>query len=79
MAFNLVNSFQVATTAPKRSRSRKRRTHYRLEMIQILRYKWLNRAAVVVHPDGHPTLDVGSNTEVANRFIEIDKRLPKAA
>jgi hypothetical protein len=79
MAFNLVNGFQVATTAPKRSRSRNRRTLYRLETIQTLRYKWINRAGVVVHPDGHPTLDVGSNTEVANRFIEIDKRLPKAA
>ena len=79
MAFNLMNSFQVATTARKRPRSRNRRTLYRLETIQTLRYKWINRAGVVVHPDGYPTLDVGSNTEVANRFIEIDKRLPRAA
>jgi hypothetical protein len=79
MAFNLMNSFQVATTASARSRSRNRRTLYRLETIQTLRYKWINRAGVVAHPDGYPTLDVGSNTEVANRFVEIDKRLPKAA
>ena len=50
-----------------------------LETIQTLRYKWINRAGVVVHPDGYPTLDVGSNTEVASRFIEIDKRLRQAA
>lgn len=79
MAFNLMNSFQIAATASSRSRSRKRRTHYLLESILTLRYKWINRAGVVVYPDGYATLDVGSNSEVAHHFAEIDRRLQKAA
>ena len=79
MAFNLVNSFQVATTADPRPGSRKRRTLYAIQTIQTLRYKWINRAGMLLNPDGYSTLDVGSNNEVAHRFTEIDKRLRKAA
>ena len=50
-----------------------------LEAIQTLRYKWINRAGALVHPDGYPTLDVGSSPEVKNRFTELDTRLQKAA
>jgi len=79
MAHNLIKSFQVATTATRRPATRKRRARYTLEAIQTLRYKWINRAGVLVHPDGYSTLDVGSSPEVKNRFIELDRRLPKAA
>jgi len=79
LAFNLVNSFQVATTAPARSRNRKRSTIYWLESIQTLRYKWINRAGNLVHPNGQATLDVGDNEEMKNRFTRIDRNLAKAA
>jgi hypothetical protein len=79
MAHNLIKSFQMATTAGRRPATRKRRARYTLEAIQTLRYKCINRAGVLVHPDGYPTLDIGNGTEVKNRFIEIDARLRKVA
>ena len=79
LAFNLMKSFQVATTAPPRSRSRKRRTLYLFQTIQSLRYQWLNRAGRLIYPDGRPTLDVGTSPAVQRRFIQINERLSEAA
>lgn len=82
LAFNLMKSFQVATTAKSRSASRKRRTIFRLETIQTQRYKWINRAATLTNPNGYATLDVGRNQELKNRFLQIDENvrsLPKVA
>ncbi len=79
MAFNLMKNFQVATTASSWPASRKRRTIYALETIQSLRYRWINRAGVLVHPDGYPTLDVGSSPGVANCFKQIDEQLRAVA
>ena len=77
LAFNLMNSFQVATGATRRGRTRKRRSLHALETIQTLRYKWLNRAAVLVFPQGRPTLDVG--LDVRKRFERLAQRLPRVA
>lgn len=79
LAFNLMKSFQVATTATPRSRSRKRRVLYQLHTIQSLRYQWLNRAGRLSRPNGIPTLDLGTNPTVHNRFIKINQRLSEAA
>jgi hypothetical protein len=79
MAFNLMKSFQVATGAAERGRSRKRRTIFALETIQTLRYKWLNRAGTLVCPHGQPTLDVGTTADIRKRFELIAQRLPRAA
>ncbi len=79
LAFNLMNSFQVATTARPRARSRKRRTLHQLQTIQSLRYQWLNRAGRLTHPNGCPTLDLGISLAVKNRFIDINTRLSEAA
>ena len=79
MAHNLIKSFQVATTATRRPTTRKRRSHYELESVQTLRYKWINRAGILVHPDGYATLDVGDGAEVKKHFAEIDVGLQKAA
>lgn len=79
LAFNLMKGFQVSTTASSRGRSRKRRALYAFETIQTLRYKWINRAGLLVRPDGYQTLDVGRNPEVVKRFKEIDRRLRSAA
>ncbi len=77
LAFNLMNGFQVATGAGRRCRTRKRRSLYALETIQTLRYKWINRAGVLVSPQGRPTLDVG--LDVRKRFERMAQRLPRAA
>ena len=79
LAFNLMKSFQVATIASTRSRSRKRRTVYGLEMIQTQRFTWINRAGCLIFPAGRLTLDVGTSPEVKNRFIQISERLAEAA
>ena len=79
MAHNLIKSFQVATTANRRPTTRKRRAHYALESIQTLRYKWINRAGILVYPNGYATLDVGDAAGVKHHFAEIDVGLRKAA
>jgi len=78
LAFNLMRSFQIATTAERRTATRKRRTLFRFEAVQTLRYLCLHRAGAVLRPDGYPTLDVGCAPGVADRFKRID-RLLKAA
>lgn len=79
MAFNLMNGFQVATGATSRRSTRKRSTVYLLESIRTLRYKWLNRAGLLVSPQGQPTLDVGRTADVKRRFTRLAQRLPRAA
>jgi len=79
LAFNLMRRFQAATTAPRRRRTRKRRTLYRYETIQTLRYECLHRAGIVCHPAGHATLDVGTSPTVKKRFTRIHEQLAQAA
>lgn len=78
MAHNPIKSFQVATTVARRPTTRKRRTHYELDSVQALRYKWINRAGILVHLDRYATLDVGNGAEVRKRFAETDIALRKA-
>jgi len=78
LAFNLMRGFQVATTAARRGGTRKRRSIYRFETIHTLRYVCLQRAGVIVRPDGYATLDVGCSPAIAERFKGLD-RLLKAA
>lgn len=79
LAFNLMRGFQVATTATRRSPNRKRRTLHRFESIHTLRYQFIHRAGVLVHPHGRSTLDVGTSEVVTRRFTAIDQRLANAA
>jgi Transposase DDE domain group 1 len=78
LAFNLMRGFQVATTAERRGPTRKRRSLFAFETIHTLRFAFLQRAGVIVHPDGYATLDVGRSPAVIERFREVD-RLLKAA
>jgi len=78
LAFNLARGFQLATTAERRSATRKRRTVFRFETIQTLRYLCFGRAGVLLYPDGYATLDVGPTAAIADRFTRLD-RLLKAA
>lgn len=79
MAFNLMRGFQRKTTAPARRANRKRRTVRRFELIHTLRYRFLNRAGLLVHPNGRATLDVGDNAMVRERFESVCNELAMAA
>jgi hypothetical protein len=78
LAFNLMRSFQMATTADRRGATRKRRSLYRFEAIHSLRYLCLHRAGALVRPDGYPTLDVGCSPGVVDRFRRLDRLLKVA-
>jgi hypothetical protein len=75
LAFNLNRSFQPATTARRRSPSRKRRTLFGFETIHTLRALCLQRAGVLAYPQGRATLDVGPSAAVAERFERLDRLL----
>lgn len=78
LAFNLMRQFQVATTAARRTPSRKRRTIYSFETIETLRYQCLQRAGLLVRPEGRCTLDVGTTPLVKRRFAAIHQGLHAA-
>jgi hypothetical protein len=79
IAFNLMRGFQTKTTARQdRPRNRKRRTLRRFELIHTLRYRFLNRAGLIVCPNGKATLDVGDNALVRERFNSINSGLSAA-
>jgi hypothetical protein len=80
LAFNLMRGFQVATgLAVQRSRAARRRPLFAFRSIHTLRYELLHRAGIVLHPDGRPTLEVGTTAAVRKQFLAIDNRLPRAA
>jgi hypothetical protein len=70
-----MHGFQTATTAEKRRASGKRRRLFRFETVHTLRYLCLQRARVIVRPDGYATLDVGSAPAVVDRFKRLDRLL----
>ena len=55
LAFNLTRGFQRATTAKPRTANRKRRTLWRFDSIQSLRYQCLHRAGLLIRPQGRLT------------------------
>jgi len=79
LAFNLMRSFQVAAGLTRRPLAARRRPLFAFRSIHTLRYELLHRAGLVLHPDGTPTLDVGTAAAVRQRFLAIDTRLPRAA
>lgn len=74
LAFNLMRGLQ-ASAAERRVTNRKRRTIRVFETIQTLRFRWLNRAGLLVQPNGRTTLDVGDNTLVRERFQAFEHAL----
>ena len=71
IAFNLMRALQ-AGTAERRSINRKRRTIQPYKTIQTLRYRFINRAGLLVQPSGRQILDVGNNPMVRKRFQAIE-------
>lgn len=79
LAFNLIRGFQAATIAEPRTANRKRRPLRRFLSIQTLRFNCLNRAGLIVEPQGRRTLDVGTSPTVRTFFEKIEGALQKAA
>jgi len=75
LAFNLSRGFQLATTARRRTASRERWTLFTFETIHTLRALCLQRAGILMHPQGRATLDVGPAPGVADRFERLDRPL----
>jgi hypothetical protein len=74
IAFNLMRALQ-ACIVERRRMNRKRRAIRAFQMIHTLRYRFINRAGLLVQPNGRSTLDVGDNTMVRERFQVIEQAL----
>jgi hypothetical protein len=74
LAFNLMRGLQARVTERRRS-NRKRRALHVYETIQTLRYRLINRAGLLVQPNGRSTLDVGNNRRIRERFQAIEQAL----
>ena len=74
IAFNLMRALQTGTVE-RRSTNRKRRTIRPFQTIQTLRYRFINRAGLLIKPNGRQILDVGNNPTVRERFQAIENAL----
>jgi hypothetical protein len=74
LAFNLMRALQTGITEPRRS-NRKRRAIRLFQSIHTLRYQFINRAGLLVQPNGRSTLDVGSNAIVRERFQAVERAI----
>jgi hypothetical protein len=79
LAFNLMRGLQMTATATVRTTNRKRRPVFVFQSIHTQRYQWLGKAGVVVEPQGHATLDVGTNHTVRRLLTTMADSLAKAA
>jgi Transposase DDE domain group 1 len=79
LAHNLITNFQIATGAFRRKPSRKRTVLHVLQSIQTLRFILLNRAAVLVRPQGGPRLRLMNNAETRRIYQRITAALAHAA
>lgn len=74
LAFNVMRGLQASVTE-RRSTNRKRRAIRVFETIHTLRYRFINRAGLLVRPNGRATLDVGDNIMVRERFQAVEQAL----
>lgn len=79
LAHNLVTSFQIATSAPRRQKSRKRTALFFLKSIHTLRYEFLNRAGIVQRPAGRAFLTLADNEATRETFTRLVDKLAQAA
>jgi hypothetical protein len=79
LTHNLLTNFQIATGAVRRKPSRKRTVLHVLQSIQTLRFTLLNRAAVLVRPQGGPRLRLMNNAETRRTYQRIAAALARAA
>lgn len=74
VAFNLTRALQTGLSE-RRASNRKRRAMRRFQTIHTLRYQFINRAGLLVQPNGRGTLDVGSNDIVRERFKAVERAI----
>lgn len=74
LAFNLMRALQLGVTE-RRSSNRKRRAIRVFQTIHTLRYQFINRAGLLVKPNGRATLDVGNNPILRERFQTIEQAI----
>lgn len=79
LAFNLTRGLQTTLATQSRNLTPKRRPRYVLKSINTLRFEWLNRAGLLVRPNGRATLDVGTAPPVRDRFESVANALTAAA
>ena len=79
LAHNLLMNFQIATGAVRRKPSRKRTVLHILQSVQTLRFVLLNRAAVLVRPNGAKRLRMMNNAETQRTYQRIATALARAA
>lgn len=79
LAHNLLTNFQIATGAARRKPSRKRTVLHVLQSVQTLRFVLLNRAAVLVRPNGAMRLRMMNNAETQGTYQRIATALARAA
>ena len=69
-----MRAIQVGTTQ-RRSTNPKRRTIRPFQTIQTLRYGFINRAGLLVQPNGRQILEVGNNPMARECFQVIESAL----
>ena len=74
LAFNLTRALQADLTE-RRTSNRKRRSIRLFQTIHTLRFQFINRAGLLVQPNGRSTLDVGNNAIVRERFQAIERAI----
>jgi DDE family transposase len=79
LTHNLLTNFQIATGAVRRKPSRKRTVLHVLQSAQTLRFELLNRAAVLVRPNGTMRLRMTNNAESQRTYKRIAAALARAA
>ena len=75
IAHNLATSFQLATTAEPRPRTRKRTACFLLRSSKTLRFEWLVKAARLVRPGGRRVLRLAKNKATQAAYAALDGTL----
>ena len=76
---NLATSFQLATTAEPKPRTRKRTASFLLRSIKSLRFEWLVKAARLIKPGGRLVLRLARNAATQAAYAELDEALSTEA
>jgi len=79
LAHNLLTTFQIATRATRRRRTRKATAIFDLKSVRSLRYELFNRAGLLQHPAGRATLTLSNNIPTRKLFESIVDKLAQAA
>lgn len=79
LAFNLTRGLQTTIASQSRNLTPKRRPRFALKSINTLRFEWINRAGLLVRPNGRSTLDVGTAPSVRSHFDSVANALADAA